>query len=121
MDKGSFVESNARVYLDMDTSVSSSPFPKSKMSQQNYQSSSRSKKRKSTASPEREFLDLARKTLETNLHNDKHDLFGQYVAKTLQEMSPEQQIFAEKLMSDVLFQGRCGHLSKDTCLKTDEK
>ncbi|GFR90033.1 hypothetical protein ElyMa_006140500 [Elysia marginata] len=49
-------------------------------------------------------------------HLDSHALFGQYVAKCLGEMSVEQNTHAQKLMFDVIYEGKLGTLSRQTHL-----
>ena len=47
---------------------------------------------------------------------DSLTLFGQYVARCLGEMSEEQNTHAQKLMFDVMYEGKLGNLSRQTRL-----
>ena len=68
--------------------------------------------------PEEDLLAIACNTLKNSSNTDKYDIFGQHVASAMRDMSREQQIYAEKIISDVLFEGRLGKLSRNARLVT---
>ena len=61
-----------------------------------------------------DILAMACQTLKSSKDQDRHDTFGKNVANRLRQMTTEQQIFAEKIISDVLFEGRLGNLNRMT-------
>ncbi|GFN80585.1 protein stand still [Plakobranchus ocellatus] len=61
-----------------------------------------------------DLLAVACDTLKRSKDQDRHDTFGKNVANSLRLMTIEQQIFAEKIISDVLFEGRLGNLNRMT-------
>lgn len=72
---------------------------------------------------EKEFFNVATKTLanynSSNNHNlpthvdDKYDAMGKKMAFDLRSLSPDQLIFAEKLMSDVMYYAKLNKLNED--------
>lgn len=72
---------------------------------------------------EKEFFNVATKTLanynSSNNHNlpthvdDKYDAMGKKMAFDLRSLSPYQLIFAEKLMSDVMYYAKLNKLNED--------
>jgi hypothetical protein len=75
-------------------------------------------KRKNTGQEERtnkeRLLGLACETLTQNKSNDRCEIFGSNVAVKLKVMSREQQLLAEKIISEVLFYGELGQLTLHT-------
>lgn len=45
---------------------------------------------------------------------DEHDIQGKAWANQLRKMDPMQQLFAKKAIDDVLFESRCGNLSRNS-------
>lgn len=104
-------------FSDTDLSNIQSPTPTT-----SHMSSTTTRKRKKI-SQEKEFLNVATKTLlnynSVNNHNlsthvdDKFDAMGKKIAFDLRSLSPDQLIFAEKLMSDVIYYGKLNKLNED--------
>lgn len=76
-------------------------------------------KRKSTGDAENRALELM-DLVEEKLHRsgntrkeDKYDLFGKYIADKLRSMDPTQSKFAERLISEVLFEAEMGTINRD--------
>ncbi|GFS18660.1 hypothetical protein ElyMa_006853600 [Elysia marginata] len=69
----------------------------------------RNNKRKA---PDDEILQLARGTLKNISQMDKFDSFGQFVTQSLREMSREQYVHVQKLISDVIYEGNMATLSR---------
>ncbi|XP_012938663.1 uncharacterized protein LOC101861586 [Aplysia californica] len=51
-------------------------------------------------------------------NDDEHDNFGKNVAHKLRRLTTEQQIYAEKLISDVLFEAQLGSLTRSSSVVT---
>ena len=49
---------------------------------------------------------------------DRFDYLAKYWALTLRSVEREQQIFAEKLISEVLYEAQLNELCRDSCLCT---
>lgn len=104
-------------FSDTDLSNIQSPTPTT-----SHMSSTTTRKRKKI-SQEKEFLNVATKTLlnynSVNNHHlsthadDKFDAMGKKIAFDLRSLSPDQLIFAEKLMSDVIYYGKLNKLNED--------
>lgn len=58
-----------------------------------------------------EVLSLIGQRLTSTKQEDEHDLFGRTVAYKIRSMTEEQRNIAEKLINDVLFDGRIGYLN----------
>lgn len=52
---------------------------------------------------------------------DECEIFGQYVASKLRKMDRSMQLLSERLISDVLFWGQMGELSRNTVIKEDHQ
>lgn len=52
---------------------------------------------------------------------DECDIFGQYVASKLRKMDKSMQLLSERLISDVLFWGQMGELSRNTVIKEEHQ
>ena len=50
---------------------------------------------------------------------DGCEIFGQYVASKLRKMDNSMQLLSEKLISEVLFWGQIGELSRNTVIKEE--
>ncbi|XP_052872543.1 uncharacterized protein LOC128277965 [Anopheles cruzii] len=77
-------------------------------------SSSTSWKRKKGTSDENttEVMKLVGRTLQSLENEDDFQVFGKYVANKLRNVSGEQCIIAQKLISDVLFEAEMGSLTR---------
>ncbi|KAK3800659.1 hypothetical protein RRG08_003066 [Elysia crispata] len=109
------VEQNSSVHSDVeqldnvddDTQSTATILPRSSPQEPRREAKKTNNKRQT---PDNDILTLACKTLQSANAEDGHDIFGQNVANKLRQMTNEQQIFAEKIISDVLFEGRLGNL-----------
>ena len=84
-------------------------------------STSRSAKRKTPADTASEILTLARERLlnapqAAVREGDRFDSFGIAIADKLRSVSHEQNIHAQKLISDVLYEAELGSLSRGTVI-----
>ncbi|KAK3794427.1 hypothetical protein RRG08_047058 [Elysia crispata] len=89
--------------VDDDTQSTATILPRSSPQEPRREAKETNNKRQA---PDNDILTLACKTLQSANAEDGHDIFGQNVANKLRQMTNEQQIFAEKIISDVLFEGR---------------
>lgn len=62
--------------------------------------------------PENDLLAIACPTLKNSSKSDRGDILGQHVVGTIRETAEQPQIFAEKMISDVLFEDRLSNLSR---------
>lgn len=53
-------------------------------------------------------------------NSDEHDIFGQYVASKLRKMDKSMQVLAERLISEALFKGQLGTLTKNSGIKDED-
>ncbi|GFT88761.1 uncharacterized protein NPIL_554531 [Nephila pilipes] len=51
---------------------------------------------------------------------DGQEVFGRYVASKLRQMDKSSQMLSERLISEVLFRGQMGLLTRNTCLGEDD-
>lgn len=70
-------------------------------------------KRKKNHSPTKEILTLAGEKLKAMSSDDEFQVFGKYVAHKLRGLKGNQQIFARKLINDVIYEGELESLTKD--------
>ncbi|KAK4320874.1 hypothetical protein Pmani_008314 [Petrolisthes manimaculis] len=72
-------------------------------------------KRRREEAKKNELITLATNSLLKESLEDEHDIQGKAWANQLRKMDPMQQLFAKKAIDDVLFEGRCGNLSRNSC------
>lgn len=70
-------------------------------------------KRKKNQSPTKEVLMLAGEKLKAIHSDDEFEVFGKYIAHKLRVLKGNQQIFARKLINDVIYEGELESLTKD--------
>ncbi|KAJ2952621.1 hypothetical protein O0L34_g6949 [Tuta absoluta] len=58
-------------------------------------------------------------SIEIQNGNSEEEAFGRTVGLQLKELAPVQKIFAEKLISDIIYHGRLNRLTFDTTLRTE--
>ena len=71
-------------------------------------------KRRREEAKKNELITLATNSLLKESLEDEHDIQGKAWANQLRKMDPMQQLFAKKAIDDVLFEGRCGNLSRNS-------
>ncbi|GFR28996.1 uncharacterized protein TNCT_290151 [Trichonephila clavata] len=61
-----------------------------------------------------------KKEVSTSPTPDAQEVFGHYVASKLRQMDKSSQMLSERLISEVLFRGQMGLLTRSTSLTSDE-
>ena len=77
----------------------------------------RGKKLKPSTSSAENVLTLIGERITSSRPEDEFDIVGKNVATKLRKMTADMQLLAEKLITDVLFQGLSGKLTTNTELK----
>ena len=75
------------------------------------------KKQRSSTSSAENVLTLIGERITSSRPEDEFDIVGKNVATKLRKMTADMQLLAEKLITDVLFQGLSGKLTTNTELK----
>ncbi|GIX79232.1 MADF domain-containing protein [Caerostris extrusa] len=84
---------------------------------ENNHEASSSKRRRNFFMPEKEWYEKVE--VPSPSSPDGQEVFGQYVASRLRQMDKTNQTLSERLISEVLFRGQMGLLSRKTCLNDE--
>ncbi|XP_046986069.1 uncharacterized protein LOC124556087 [Schistocerca americana] len=87
--------------------------PRSSNSNNSLSNAPRGKRKRSMEDKTGEILSLVGKKLNTMQPPDPFDTFGQHVANKLRALTPQQNIIAQKLINDVLFEGDMESLNRN--------
>ncbi|XP_046986329.1 uncharacterized protein LOC124556414 [Schistocerca americana] len=99
---------------DTDSTPPMTPVtPRSSNSNNSLSNAPRGKRKRSMEHKTDEILSLVDKKLNTMQPPDPFDTFGQHVANKLRALTPQQNIIAQKLINDVLFEGDMEALNRN--------